>query len=262
MANKNVKKFYQNSNQPYNYLPHAVGHGAPTTAPSDAGLMYIDIDSQTIYVSAGKSNVSDWKVVSGGGGSSITLSTNGISNGDQTALNLQEGDGISLVDNGSGQVTVSSTNTLYTKVQTVASYIDIDNSFSDVPELFLVPELAKSYTFRAVIRYSLPNTSYGSGWTIDLGTAVFGDTSWYSQVWDGTGSIVTNIALNSTLPLPTLTNDSYSGTYNIAIIEGVLTDCLVADPIVVRGAGSTSGITVINGVQILAGSSLVVYETL
>lgn len=42
----------------------------------------------------------------GGTGSSITLKTNGTNNGSQSILNLQAGTGISLTDNGSGQVLI------------------------------------------------------------------------------------------------------------------------------------------------------------
>ena len=41
-----------------------------------------------------------------GGGSGITLKTNGTDNGSQTILNLQAGTGIALTDNGTGQVTI------------------------------------------------------------------------------------------------------------------------------------------------------------
>lgn len=258
MANPNIKKFYQHSNKQYYYLPHAVGHGAPTTIPEDAGLMYIDVDTQDIYVSAGKSSVSDWKVVTGGGGSSITLSTNGTVNPDQTALNLQEGTGISLVDNGSGQVTISST--LYTKVQTAPVDVTIDGTFTDVPELFFIPEIGKSYTFKAVLHYNIADPSYGSGWTIDLGTSTFSYTGWYNQYWDST-SLVQYINLNSASPLPPLTSTSKAAESNIAIIEGVLTECSNIGPFVVRVAGSTLGPSIVNGLRVLPGSSLVVYET-
>ena len=44
-----------------------------------------------------------------GGGTSITLQTNGTPNGSQTLLNLVSGTGITLTDNGSGSVTITST---------------------------------------------------------------------------------------------------------------------------------------------------------
>jgi hypothetical protein len=46
---------------------------------------------------------------SGSGGGGILLETNGVVNGDQTLLNLQEGENITIVDNGFGTVTISAT---------------------------------------------------------------------------------------------------------------------------------------------------------
>jgi hypothetical protein len=46
---------------------------------------------------------------SGGGGSDLELQTNGVDNGSQTLLNLAQGSGIILQDNGSGRVLISST---------------------------------------------------------------------------------------------------------------------------------------------------------
>jgi hypothetical protein len=44
----------------------------------------------------------------GGGGSSLVLETNGTLNGSQTLLNLQEGTGVTITDEGSGTITISS----------------------------------------------------------------------------------------------------------------------------------------------------------
>lgn len=44
-----------------------------------------------------------------GGGSSITLQTDGVDNGDQTLLNLEAGTNITLTDNGTGTVTIDAT---------------------------------------------------------------------------------------------------------------------------------------------------------
>ena len=45
----------------------------------------------------------------GGGGSGIDLQTNGVDNGSQTKLNLQAGTDVTLVDNGTGTVTINAT---------------------------------------------------------------------------------------------------------------------------------------------------------
>ena len=55
----------------------------------------------------------DWSVGgsgsggTGSGGAGVILETNGVLNGDQTLLNLQEGENITIVDNGSGTITIS-----------------------------------------------------------------------------------------------------------------------------------------------------------
>jgi hypothetical protein len=61
--------------------------------------------------------VLSWGAQSGGGGA-ISLLTNGVANGSQTALNLANGSNISITDDGSGNVTISSSvpsvDTIYT----------------------------------------------------------------------------------------------------------------------------------------------------
>jgi hypothetical protein len=224
MANKNIKKFYQNSDRQYNYVPHAVGHGAPTTIPQDAGLMYIDVDSQTIYVSAGKSNVSDWKVVTGGGGSSITLSTNGTVNNDQTALNLQEGTGIALTDNGSGQVTIQNTAAGKSIINlTEDRAITLSSSWSNSGGNFEIPITAGNiYSFRMFCIYNIFNTAYGTKWAVDSGTgAVAGNLGYYSYNSSNVQTSFTFNTANSTFNEPTnAAGTTFMGNGNIAIIEG------------------------------------------
>jgi hypothetical protein len=45
----------------------------------------------------------------GSGGSGVILETNGVLNGDQTLLNLQQGTNVTITDNGSGTITISAT---------------------------------------------------------------------------------------------------------------------------------------------------------
>lgn len=45
---------------------------------------------------------------SGGGGGSVTLATNGVTNGSQTLLNLVQGTGMTITDDGSGNITFAS----------------------------------------------------------------------------------------------------------------------------------------------------------
>jgi hypothetical protein len=61
----------------------------------------------------GTFNVNDWVPNSSGSNSGgntggITLQTNGVNNGSQALLDLQEGSNITIADNGSGQITISS----------------------------------------------------------------------------------------------------------------------------------------------------------
>lgn len=68
MENKNIKKFYQQAPKPFNYVPSDLVSGSPVLPPTMSGLMRIDPDSGDIWVSAGNTLVSDWKLITGGGG--------------------------------------------------------------------------------------------------------------------------------------------------------------------------------------------------
>ena len=224
MANQNIKKFYQHSNKQYYYLPHAVGHGSPFTIPEDAGLMYIDVDTQDIYVSAGRTNVSDWKIVTGGGGSSITLSTNGTVNNDQTALNLQEGTGIALTDNGLGQVTIENTAAGKSIINlTTDRAITLSSSWSNFGGNFEIPLTAGNiYSFRMFCIYNIANTAYGTKWAIDSGTtAAIDSLGYYSYNTSNVQTSFTFNAANSSFNEPTnAAGTTFMENGNIAIIEG------------------------------------------
>ena len=49
-----------------NFAKHGplVGSGAPTSTPEASGVVYVDVDTQTIYISAGITSSADWIVVS------------------------------------------------------------------------------------------------------------------------------------------------------------------------------------------------------
>ena len=72
MNNPNLKKFYQNSPKPVNYLPNFLVDGSPQYAPTMSGLMLINPTTKDIWVSAGKELVSDWVSIVGGGGGTYT----------------------------------------------------------------------------------------------------------------------------------------------------------------------------------------------
>lgn len=80
MENPNIKKFYQQSAKPFNYVPSDLVDGAPSIPPVMSGLMRIDPDAGNIWISAGNTLVSDWKLITGGGGgggvTSIIAGTN------------------------------------------------------------------------------------------------------------------------------------------------------------------------------------------
>lgn len=229
MANQNIKKFYQHSDKQYYYLPHAIGHGAPTTVPQDAGLMYIDVDSQTIYVSAGKSQVSDWKVVTGGG-SGIDIQVNSASNPDQSYLNLVPGPGISVQNTGPGDVTFSNDNQISKIAQMSLSNTIVstpgDGTYIDVAAQGLILNIQPEATcaFRAVIAYDVDNTSVGLTWALngndpDLANA---SINYYSYGSGGTIPTFLITTGNSTFNQPTnITGQTPNLEGNVAVIEGV-----------------------------------------
>jgi hypothetical protein len=68
----------------------------------------------------------DWSVGgsgsggTGAGGTGVILETNGVLNGDQTLLNLQQGTNVTIIDNGSGTITISAEGGGEGTVQSVA----------------------------------------------------------------------------------------------------------------------------------------------
>lgn len=68
------------------------------------------LTGSNVYFNTGTSTSPNW-TLAGGGGSSITLETNGTPNGSQTLLNLISGTDIGIADDGSGNITFSFTGT-------------------------------------------------------------------------------------------------------------------------------------------------------
>ncbi|HTH93547.1 MAG TPA: tail fiber domain-containing protein, partial [Candidatus Paceibacterota bacterium] len=82
-------------------LPRMNGTQMNAISSPAAGLeVYNTTDNAIEYY-----NGTSW--VSGGGGGSITLKTNGTNNGSQTTLNLIAGSGVTLTDNGTGGITIA-----------------------------------------------------------------------------------------------------------------------------------------------------------
>ena len=74
----NIKKFYQNSAKPRNYVPNALVTSSPDYPPVMSGLMQINPETKDIWISAGRELVSDWiNVAGGGGGGNIAVQFNG-----------------------------------------------------------------------------------------------------------------------------------------------------------------------------------------
>jgi hypothetical protein len=78
MENPNIKKFYQQSAKPFNYVPNDLVDGAPGIPPLMSGLMKIDPSTGNIWISAGNTLVSDWKLITGGGGGGTYTVDNGL----------------------------------------------------------------------------------------------------------------------------------------------------------------------------------------
>jgi hypothetical protein len=227
MANQNIKKFYQHSNKQYYYLPHAVGHGAPTTIPEDAGLMYIDVDTQDIYVSAGKSNVADWQLINGGSGPVLNVYTNTVPNQSQVQLDLTSGTGINITNPVGGVVQfdidpatvkqfIYSNQGGSVTTDGGGTYVDIG-----VPELILTTEINYIYSFRAMITYRVSNTAVGLTWALNGSDPAPTRVSYYSY---GSGTTTNSFFIttgNSTFNQPTtFPGVTPNAAGNIAIIEG------------------------------------------
>jgi hypothetical protein len=64
----NIKKFYQQSPKPSNYVPNVLVTSGPAYPPLMSGLMQINPETKDIWISAGKELVSDWINITSGGG--------------------------------------------------------------------------------------------------------------------------------------------------------------------------------------------------
>ena len=75
----NIKKFYQQSAKPSNYVPNALVTSSPDYPPMMSGLMQINPQTKDIWISAGRELVSDWINIAsgGGGGGNVAIQYNG-----------------------------------------------------------------------------------------------------------------------------------------------------------------------------------------
>lgn len=260
MENKKIKKFYQHYNKQYYYLPHALGTGAPTSIPEDAGLMYIDISNGDIYISVAKSQVSDWKLITNTSGSSVQLKTNGNLNPEQNILDLQQGKNVVLTDNGLGTVTIDANPGQSTLMLDFDELIQDAVSTVKQTSLFFDTEVGKSYSFKALISYKTSgNPTIGLSWGAWDALGTYSYNSYYYQVWDSSG-LLTYPALDVTVaPSVPIQTDTF-GAYAIAIVEGVLTECTQAGKVTISFNSNSSLVYPSIDVVILSGSTLIVNE--
>jgi hypothetical protein len=72
----NIKKFYQQSPKPSNYVPSVLVTSGPAYPPIMSGLMQINPETKDIWISAGKELVSDWINITSGGSGTIEVQDN------------------------------------------------------------------------------------------------------------------------------------------------------------------------------------------
>ena len=232
MNNPNLKKFYQNSPKPVNYLPNVRIDGVPQYAPTMSGLMLINPTTKDIWVSAGKELVSDWiNIATGGGGTSLTLQTNGTDNGDQTLLNLRatDGSGITLEDDGVGTVLISSDLSSVKRVRSLQSLQNIPLldllTYQNIDGLFINVVAGLTYSFRFIINYSVSAPGNGVAFSINGPANSFLNYYMLSNpTGAGPGAFIQTLYLTTYDAPPTGTyGTSFSANANFTIIEGTVT---------------------------------------
>lgn len=139
----------------------------------------------------------------GGGGTSLTLETNGTPNGDQTLLNLRDtgGSGIGgviLEDGGSGTVFVSLDPSVVKasvikSVDLVYPVAPVGGAWRDITDLIFNVESGKTYAFKFDIFFRITTANpqnYGTSWSVS-GNVTFSALNVFSE-WPGS-SATTNI---------------------------------------------------------------------
>lgn len=254
MATKNIKKFYQLSDKPYNYVPHSVSKSAPINKPAIAGLMHINVATGDVYLSVDKNDISDWKLLGSGGGSGPTLQTNGTNNNDQTLLNLQEGSGVTLTDNGTGDVIIETSASIPNVIFTPGQSVNL-GGWTPITNFVIPVTSGKSYTFKAVILYTVANAATdGSSWAAN-GNGNFSVGS-YISTWNKAAGIYSDMGDTGTTPIPTA--DSITGKNNTAIIEGTFATADTSGTMTIDAYFESSGLSM--PAYILPGSMLTYYE--
>jgi hypothetical protein len=230
MNNPNLKKFYQNSPKPVNYLPNVLVDGSPQYAPTMSGLMLINPNTKDIWISAGKEFVSDWISIVGGGGSSITLQTNNTTNPVQNLLNLYSSDGtVQLVDNGVGGVNFSIPTPTKPSKQVQLLYTDqtisLISAFTPIPTFEIPVLVGYTYSFRIFCPFDIDNTNYGTRWSLKSldSTPVYLAYSTYTTGSLPLGAFVYNNSVTTFNGTPNGPGSTFTAIGNMGIIEGVYT---------------------------------------
>jgi hypothetical protein len=195
MNNPNLKKFYQNSPKPVNYLPNVLVDDDPSYPPLMSGLMQINPETKDIWISAGKELVSDWINITGG----------------------------------STPVVVPQTIVLTADTSKSSSSVPSRYEYSDVTGLSFPVVAGRTYIYRFVMYFNIvstnplvPATGIGTGWAVN-GTNTFSNLR-LTALFSGTSTA-------SLTPVPQTTYDEADNTGNTAqatlggtaIIEGTVT---------------------------------------
>lgn len=165
-----------------------------------------------------------------GGGTTITLQTNGSDNGDQTLLNLRAngGSGIILEDTGTGTVLISTDQSkvktaLITSVNQVYPTSPVGGAWRDITGLSFSVISGKTYAFTFEIFFRVTNAApqnYGISWSVS-GSNTFSALNVVSE-FPGTATPVAAANWNSV---------SYHQAYDDAVIFGQTT-ALATIPVV------------------------------
>jgi hypothetical protein len=232
MDNSNIKKFYQQAARPFNYVPNDLVEATPSIPPTMSGLMKINPATGDIWVSAGNTLVSDWRLITGGGGgTTITLQTNGSDNGSQTLLNLRAsgGSGIVLEDNGVGTVLISADNPNLKQFFNGQSILinAFDTTYKNVTNSTWVVQAAKTYKFKFTIPFLVEPVGVGLNWSLSSTDVTFGNLNFTvtnPTASNASGIVVTNGASYShAVTNPSATSPTNANTVMaLAIIEGTV----------------------------------------
>lgn len=259
MNNPNLKKFYQNSPKPVNYLPNVRIDGVPQYAPTMSGLMLINPTTKDIWVSAGKEQVSDWINIVGGSGSSILLQTNNVTNPTQSILNLYSGDGtVQLVDDGLGNVNLTipipTKPTKQVQLLFTDETVSLSSAFIAVPNFELNTLAGYTYSFRIFCPFDIDNPAYGTRWAL---RAADPSPTYLGYSTTAPGSTVNNFVFNASITTYDGTTNvggtTVSTTGNMAIIEGLFTpseDTTLTVRVSNDGGGGAANLTVKAGAYI------------